>query len=418
MKRTIGTAVAAAALAAAGPASAEADLHGFVEGAWGVRVTDDPVFDDTQDYTLSETRAQIRLSAYGDVGEVFVRTDVLQDNVVDGGADVILREGFFRFTTAKDHLDVKAGRQALTWGTGDLIFINDLFPKDWESFFAGREDQYLKAPADALRLGIFGLPFNVDLVLMPEFTPDRLPAPGERLSFYLPPMTGAPALPEETLENGEVALRLSRYVGNYTVSLYGYRGFFKTPVGVRAVAFPLPPDPAFIPYHPELSVGGASVRGALLGGVAWAEAGYYDSREDHDGDDPLVENSSLRYLGGWEKQWLPDFNVTVQYYGEKMMDHAAYEASLPAGMTVEDELRHLWTLRLEKLLHYQLLRLSAFTFWSPTDEDGHARFLTSYKLSDEVEVAVGANLFFGEDPTMFGQFDDNDGVFGRLRYSF
>ena len=377
MKRTMGIALAAAGLlAVAGPAAADVDLHGFVEGAWGVRVTDDPVFDDTQDYTLSETRAQIRLNAYGDAGEVFVRTDILQDNVVsDGGADVILREAFFRFTTARDHLDVKAGRQALTWGTGDLIFINDLFPKDWESFFAGREDQYLKAPADALRLGIFGLPFDVDLVVMPEFTPDRLPAPGERLSFYLPPMTGAP-------------------------------------VGVR-------PGAVGIPYHPELSVGGASVRGSLLGGVAWAEAGYYDSREDGDGTDPFVENSSLRYLGGWEKQWLPDLNVTVQYYGEKMMDHDEYVDSLPSLMVAEDELRHLWTLRVEKLLHYQLLRVSAFTFWSPTDDDGHARFLTSYKLSDEVEVAVGANVFFGDDDTtMFGQFENNDSVFGRLRYSF
>ncbi|HMB69671.1 MAG TPA: hypothetical protein VKU85_10170 [bacterium] len=376
------------------------------------------MFEDSQDYTLSETRAQIRLSAYGDAGEVFVRTDVLQDHVVDGDTEVILREGFFRFTTAKDHLDVKAGRQALTWGTGDLVFVNDLFPKDWESFFAGREDQYLKAPADALRLGIFGLPFDVDVVLTPKFTPDRLPAPGERLSFYLPPMTGAPDRPEETLENGEVALRLSRYVGNTTVSLYGYRGFFKTPLGLGPAGAGSPPGVSFAPYHPELSVGGASVRGALLGGVAWAEAGYYDSREDGDGTDPLVENSSLRYLGGWEKQWLPDLNVTVQYYGEKMMDHGEYVAALPAGAPKEDELRHLWTFRVEKLLHYQLLRLSAFTFWSPTDEDGHSRFLTSYKLSDEVEVAVGANLFFGEDPTMFGQFDRNDSVFGRLRYSF
>ena len=49
------------------------------------------------------------------------------------------------------NLDVKLGRQVLTWGTGDLLFLNDLFPKDWVSFFAGRDDEYLKAPSNTLR---------------------------------------------------------------------------------------------------------------------------------------------------------------------------------------------------------------------------------------------------------------------------
>ena len=50
--RTAGVPIAATAAlligASAGPAAADVDLHGFVEGAWGVRVTDDPVFDGVQ----------------------------------------------------------------------------------------------------------------------------------------------------------------------------------------------------------------------------------------------------------------------------------------------------------------------------------------------------------------------------------
>ena len=58
-------------------------------------------------------------------------------------------------------VDLRVGRQILTWGTGDLLFINDLFPKDWVSFFSGREEQYLKNPVDAAR---FGWSFNVPLL--------------------------------------------------------------------------------------------------------------------------------------------------------------------------------------------------------------------------------------------------------------
>jgi len=403
-------ALAVAGLLAAAPAAAQVDVHGFVEGAWGLRTARSPVHDGARDYTLKETRGQVRLNAIGDAGEAFVRLDLLQDRLRGDATDPELREGFLRFTTLGGHLDVKAGRQALTWGTGDLIFVNDLFPKDWESFFAGREDQYLKAPSDALRLGVFGLPFDVDVVLAPEFTPDRLPAPGGRFSNGMPDGFAPPAIPAGEIADGEAALRLSRYVGDLTASLYGYVGFFPTPQGVRFVGT-MPQ-----PYHPALHVWGASVRGAALGGIAWVEGGWYDSRADRAGDDPMVPNSSLRYLAGWERQLATDFNATLQYYGERMQDHAAAAA---ASSGTGDEYRHLATFRLERMLRYQTLRLSFFGFYSPTDEDAHLRGLVSYKVNDAVEVALGTNVFEARgDAGMFAPFDADDSVFTRLRYSF
>lgn len=411
MRRLLPVAILALAAALPRPAGADADLHGFVETAGGVRTADSPV-QTQEDYTLRETRAQIRLNAYGEGTEAFVRLDALQDAVASSATELELREAFLRFTTAGGHLDVKGGRQALTWGTGDLVFINDLFPKDWESFFAGREDQYLKAPSDALRLGLFGLPFDVDAVITPEFTPDRLPSPGVRFSI---PANARPVTIERptVLENTESALRLSRYVGSFDLALYGYWGFFKTPMGVKS-------DPlvagVMFPYHPELSVYGASARGAALGGVAWVEGGFYDSREDRDGRSPRIPNSSARGLVGLERQLAEDFNATVQWYGEWMMHHA--EAMDADPMNTGDEWRHLLTLRLEKWLRYQTVRLSFFGFWSPTDEDAHLRPLVAYKVSDEVEITLGANVFEGKNPTTFGMFDNDDNVYARLRYGF
>jgi hypothetical protein len=415
MRSHVHGAIALGLLLLATPLAAQVRVNGFVEGAWGVRTALSPLHDGAQDYTLEETRAQVRLQAIGDVGEAFVRLDALQDHLVGDGTELELREGFFRFTTLAGHLDVKAGRQALTWGTGDLVFVNDLFPKDWESFFAGRDDPYLKAPADVVRLGFFGLPFDVDVVLSPEFTPDRLPAPGGRFSIDAPEGVLPPAEVGGGLGDGELAVRLSRYVGDATASFYGYVGHTPTPQAVR----PVEGSTELEPWYPRLNVWGASLRGANLGGVTWIEGGYYDSRADPDGSRPEVPNSSVRYLAGHERQLATDFNVTAQYYGEWMQDHAAAEAA-PGVTDPGDELRHLVTLRLEKRLHYQTVRLSLFTFYSPTDEDAHARALASYQVSDEVEVALGANVFEAreEGAGTFAPFDRDDNVFVRLRYTY
>lgn len=401
------------------PASADLEWHGFLEAGYGLRTTETPVSSSGPyaDYTMQETRAQLRLSSYGDRGEVFVRLDVTHDQVVDDGTDLELREGFLRFSTFWNHLDVKAGRQALTWGTGDLIFINDLFPKDWESFFMGREDQYLKAPVDAVRLNLFGLPFAVDFVFSPEFTPDRLPS-RPRLHTAAPPWMRSPIEPPDTVGNRELAARLSRYIGSLDVAVYVYDGFFKTPEGLAA-SVDAGEIVAGYPLYPELSVYGASARGSGLGGIFWGEAGYYDSLDDKCGADPLIPNSSLRFLGGFERQLLADFNLGLQFYGEWMMDHEKYLDGLMPGAFEQDELRQILTLRAEKMLRYQTVRLSLFTYYSPTDEDSYMRGLASYRVSDEVEVAFGGNLFVGKsDQTQFGRFDLNDNVYTRIRYNF
>jgi hypothetical protein len=397
-------------------AFADVEWHGFLEAGYGLRVAENPRFADDDDYTLQEVRAQLRLSSYGDRGEVFLRADLLHDQVAGKDTDLNIREGFLRFTTVGDHLDVKAGRQALTWGTGDLLFINDLFPKDWVSFFIGREDQYLKAPVDAIRLGIYGLPLNVDIVLSPHFTPDNLPS-GERLSFFMPEDVVGTVEPPDTFENGELAVRLSRYVGSVDLALYGYSGFFKTPRGLAPSA--LDHGTTLLSYYPELRVYGASARGSGLGGVIWMEGGYYDSCEDRDGDDPYLANSSFRFLGGFERQVYTDFNLGFQYYGDWMMDHDEYVSALPSESWEQDELRQILTLRAEKMLHYQTVRLSLFTFYSPTDEDVYVKAMAGYRFSDEIELALGLNVFEGEnEATQFGQFDDNDNVYARFRYNF
>jgi hypothetical protein len=333
-------------------------LHGFAEGAGGIRLKDDPA--QARDATMGEGRLQVELSQEGPAdSRLFFKADLIGDGVEERG-DVDLRE-FYLDVSPVQVLDIRAGRQILTWGTGDLIFINDLFPKDFVSFFIGRSLEYLKVGSDAVKFSLYPGPFSLDLVAVPRFTPSDVPQ-GERLSFFNP-FTNRIAVPDEslsmrkpaaTMENTELALRLYRTFGSYESALYGFRGFFKEPVGMDPAGGTL--------FFPKLSVYGGSIRGPFLQGVASFESGYYDSREDRSGTNPLIENASLKYLLGYERELWTDFSVRAQYYLEQMLEHGAYKASLPPGAPEKKEYRHLLFLRLTRLLRYQTVELSFIGF--------------------------------------------------------
>jgi hypothetical protein len=148
--------------------------------------------------------------------------------------------------------------------------------------------------------------------------------------------------PEPTLRNSEVALRLFRTFGGYEGALYGYTGFTKQPTAFDA----LRGEATFAP----LSVYGASIRGGSAGGISYAEAAYYDARDD--GDDPLLPNSQFRVLLGHERELVSNLTLGLQYYLEHILDHDALLASSPAARFEPSETRHVvttrWTYRIRQ----------------------------------------------------------------------
>ena len=394
----------------------ELSLHGFVEGAFGGRVQMNSLLAG-RDYTMNETRLQLKLNHYGDVGEFYSAVDIVGDNVSGTSTTTVFREAYFQFSFG-EWTDMKIGRQILTWGTGDLVFINDLFPKDYISFFVGREDQYLKLPSDAVKLGLYTKYFDADLVAIPNFEADNLPT-GTRLSYFNP-LTGTtvgetellpPVEPEARFSTSELAARAYRYFGSFQAAGYLFGGFYKDPVGIDPVLGRM--------IYPKLSVYGASLRGPLASGVVSLEYGYYDSRTDRSGENPMIPNSQQRFFAGFERQWWSDFTLGMQFYGEYMKDYGRYIEYLPQGAPEFDELRQLLTARMTQMLHYQTVGLSLFTFYSPTDKDWHLRPNVSYKYSDQVSLSLGGNFFGGDKMyTLFGQFENNNNMYARFRYFF
>lgn len=397
--------------------SADIETHGFLLLNYAGRTTDNRLPQSDSDFLLGEERLRLDISAWARDIEASARFkgDLFHD-AVDGEADLVVREAYVDYTTG--HLDIRLGRQIATWGVGDLLFINDVFPKDWVSFFSGRPLEYLKIGVDGARVRLSGEVINADFMLIPFYTPDTLPTPA-RFFMYDPfasITTRSEIEPASTYDNTELALRLYRRAGEFDVAAYLYKGFWRSP-GMR------PNDPVtptqLALFYPELRVYGASAQGNALGGVLSLEAGYYDSRDDRDGNDPTIANSQSRFLIGYQGQLKQDLTLGLQYYTEIMRDYDQYKQTLPAGFAVQRRSRDTVTLRLEQLLRHQTLRLSLFTFYSPADDDYLIQPKMSYQFSDELSATLGANFFGGNKKTTFlGQFDKNDNIYLSVRFDF
>ena len=394
---------------------AELNLHGFGQVSYSPRITGLKPSAGKGDFIFGEERLQLSLSGTSGSNGFLKKGDFFHDGLT-GKSDLEIREAYLDL--GGEIVEARVGRQIITWGTGDLLFINDLFPKDWTALFAGRPLEYLKIGSDGMKINLHLKTLEAEAVVVPFFESDRMPS-SDRFFFFDPFTQVTNRItnkPNSDLEKTELALKISHAFSSWDTALYTSRGFFRAPVMVPD-NFTSPTQITF--EYPRRNVYGASTRGSAVGGVINFEAGYSDSRQDPSGSNPLIANSQALYLAGYQRQLGEDLTAGLQYYGEYTMQYDRYLANLPAGFPKSDELRQVIATRLTQFMKYQTWKLSLFGYYSPTDEDFYLIHEVWHSLADGLWVSLGANVFGGaKETTFFGQFDKNDNLYANMRYEF
>lgn len=395
------------------------EINWFLLMNYAARTGDlSPGFGDGGDWLLGEERLRMDVTAWSETieAEVNVKIDFFHDAIADE-MDMDVREAYLDYTTGP--FDIRLGRQVITWGAGDLVFINDVWAKDWVSFFSGRPLGYLKTGVDGARVRYTAASFGAEFIFLPSFEPDNLPG-SDRFSYF-DPLLGVTnrttVEPDRNFEDSEVAARLYTYVAGFDVSGYFYKGYWHEP----AV---MPNDPmmptALTLHYPRLNVYGASAQGTVpFGGILSLEMGYYDSEDDRDGVDPMIKNSEFRYLIGYSRAFPDDLTIGVQYFRKEFMDYDNYLATLPMGFPASEDYRDEVTVSIRKQMMQQKLTIYVFGYYSLVDEDFYLLPQVEYKYSDELAVTFGGNFFGGDSNTTFlGQFEENDNVYMSVRFDF
>ncbi|MDP2752330.1 MAG: hypothetical protein Q8O31_06990, partial [Rhodocyclaceae bacterium] len=389
-------------------AQAEITLSGFLQQNTAFNtVTKNP---DGRHHKWLEERARLQLDASQGEWRFFAKGDIATDHLGrHEGSE--LREGYI--DTTAGHWDLRIGRQIITWGLGDLVFVNDIWAKDHEAMFAGRPMEYLKRGVDAVTLGVYPEFASFDLIVAPEFRTSRTPD-ANRFHNYdpMPSVTN-----RETVKpsHGEWGLRAYRDIAGWDTAIYLYQGFQRTPS--------MRPDDmnntSKITYsYPKLSTYGVSASGRLGDGVLSVEAAFYDSPSDRSGNDFAVPNAQTRWLIGYQIQPWEDTSLGFQTTAEHMHDYAAYLAAQPAGFPIDKRTSQTITARLTQSWLHQTLRFSVYASYRPHDSDSFINPELRYSFTDKVWGSIGANLFNGRASGSFGQFSRDDNFYMQMRYEF
>ena len=84
---------------------------------------------------------------------------------------------------------------------------------------------------------------------------------------------------------------------------------------------------------------------------------------------------------------------------------------------MNDEFENTITILASKDFLRETLRLELFSYIGLNNSDALIRPKAIYDLADGFEVLLGANVFVG-DAGSFGQYDDNDMIYSKIKFSF
>jgi len=337
------------------------------------------------------------------------------------GDDAIaeLRDAYVEFFLPGGLL--RFGKQQIVWGVLDGLKVMDaLNPQHFREFiladFADSRIGLWSAYAD-LYIG----PWRTEFAWIPDATGHEIPTEGAwfeltapRFRYGAPP--GAPRLPvlteepEHSVEDSAFALRLSRMLGGWDLSLVALSGSDFEPLGRVKVS---PAGPVLERYYERRELYGLSAAYSLGRFVLRTELALRPGREFNLRRDGVLAAEPLdQHTAGLGVDFRGPFDtfVSLQY----LVDHVQ---SAPAGL-VRPATDRLATLFLRRNFAHD--RLSAELRWygDVSEGDGMLRGALTWLVGDETSLRIGFDAFHGDNDGLFGQFADRDRITLSLEHYY
>lgn len=404
MKRAV---MALAAAAVSVPVSA-AGLTGFVQARQVQRAQSLPVCGDITGCSAMAQEVLGELLYEQRFGQQFsatARVEAYHDGAISTG-EVNLREGFADWSPTSA-LNFKLGRQVLTWGVSDYLYVNDVFPKNYDAFFTGAGFDRMKEPVDAARLALHATSVDFEAVLS-RSKGDKMPNVDR---FVAMAMAKSAVADDGPSHGADLALKASTHAGGWDLAAYG-ASFQSRETRLYMDASGLRSD------RPRTQHVGASMTGNFAGGLAWGEAAV---RNTADNQSAVVNRqflpSAVKLIGGYSREVGQEITASAQLQLEGPASRSRYLESLAPGVRPLKPVISTLHLRVQGRWINQTLGAGAQLFVS-NEGDSHLNPFVSWSPADGWTFEGGANVFNGRPDTRYGAFKDDSNVYVLGRFSF
>lgn len=317
--------------------------------------------------------------------------------------------------------DLRIGKQQIVWGKADGVFITDIVsPKNLSEFLLPDFEE-IRIGVTSLKLDLYTGNNTLEVVWLPIFTPTILPA-NNSIWHVTPTFPMIPTFDYSKMNiagklgNSEIFAKYSIMTPAADFELMGGYAYNDDPTPhitkqINPATHTLSGITVTPEYH-RVSIGGGSFSTALLGAVLRGEGAYYSGKyfqtEDITIPDGVVSRNSINYLIGLDYS-LFDIKISAQFIQQIILDYTS-------GIT-SDQYENMATALLMKTFFRETLKAELFGYFGLNDKDSLIRPKISYAFADGFNLVLGANIFNG-DKGMFGQYNKNDMVYTKIKYSF
>jgi hypothetical protein len=444
-------------LCVAAVAHAEIEFNGYAENQLRLRsaVVEDEIGNKETpwDFTMADTLFDARISGTGfdERARMLIDADVRVVGLDrDEQTELRLREAWAGFYDKG--ISFEFGKKSYIWGFADEMNPTDLLcPEDLRWFFTyDKPERKLGVYSTSLAYSYDN--FKLQAVWIPLFTPTVLPDSNEawtpwklQLFYDFRDLFAdfvdydAERLPDPSFANSAGALKFSGVLGPVDFELIAFDGWDPLPTYDITVD----PDPAVIisggkplklrQEYQRFNAYGGSLTGALGPITYRAEGAYYTDRyfmNDIDeawldpgnilatyqilitrGDEPWrTQKSSFSVTGGFDYRYSSWFYGNLQYFHIQILD---YEDIL-----LDEEIENGLTAKFQFLFLEDMLQFNLSGAYNVSQQDWTVNPNVSYLLTDSLKIEGGWQGYGGEHETNFGEFDENDYVYTKVRFTF
>ena len=387
------------------------EVNGFVRNFTGLLLNESLDFtgnNNALDFTIKKSSSKVGFSTNAYVYQY-------------PGQDVKLgiRELYVDLFSPK--MDLRIGKQQIIWGQADGVFITDIVsPKNLSQFLL-LDFNEIRMGVTAVKMKVYPNDFHdLELVWLPNFTPTIFPSSNSiwrpENDFPVPvSFDYSNAKVSSNLKNSELFARYSLSTSAVDLQLMTAYTWDDDPsllsTKVMDSLYQLS-SVVISPEHHRLLVSGASFNASIFDFVLRGEMAFYKDKYFQLNNPLSVEGlekkNYVNYVLGLDKS-IGMWRLSSQFIQKIIVNHNDY--------LVSDSHENLITFMANRSLYREKVRLELFTYMGLNNQDALVKLRAFYFPYDGVSVELGTNVFVGETG-MFGQFNDNDMVYTRLKFNF